>query len=198
MGNKAEYRSAIRSRKLIREAFLQLLQEKDLPKITVTDIVARADINRATFYAHYPDVRGVVEEIENEIIEKMLAVLSEFEFFNFFHNPAPILLKISRYLEEDLDFYRVLIAANGAQLFLEKLKKIFIDFMNADTDIPEPIRNSTMFSLRTCYFAGGIINMYLQWFGGALHCSLNDISVEVGKIIKMSSADLFEEKGEKS
>ena len=32
-------------------------ERKDLSKITVTDIVNRADINRATFYAHYPDVR---------------------------------------------------------------------------------------------------------------------------------------------
>ena len=60
-GQKAEYRSAIRSRRLIREAYTQLLKEKNLQKITVTDIVTRAEINRATFYAHYPDVRGVTE-----------------------------------------------------------------------------------------------------------------------------------------
>ena len=52
-GGRAEYRSAIRSRRMIREAYTVLLKEKDLSKITVTDIVNRADINRATFYAHY-------------------------------------------------------------------------------------------------------------------------------------------------
>lgn len=80
----ARYRSAIRSRRMIREAYTQLLKEKPLSKITVTDIVTMADLNRATFYAHYPDVRGVTEEIENEIIEKMLEVLKEFKFTNFF------------------------------------------------------------------------------------------------------------------
>ncbi len=195
MGNKAEYRSAIRSRKLIREAFLHLLKEKDLQKITVTDIVTRADINRATFYAHYPDIRGVMEEIENEIIEKMLAVLSEFQYANFFHNPTPILLKINRYLEEDIEFYRTLIATNGAQQFLEKLKRIFVDHMNADTDIPDSVRNSMMFSLRVSYFAGGIINMYREWFCEELSCSLNDIPIEVGNIVQMSSIDLFSKEG---
>jgi len=92
-GGRAEYRSAIRSRRMIREAYTVLLKEKDLSKITVTDIVNRADINRATFYAHYPDVRGVTEEIENEIIAKMLEVLKEFEFTNFFRNPTPLLLQ---------------------------------------------------------------------------------------------------------
>ena len=98
---KAEYRSAIRSRRMIREAYMELLKEKDLSKITVTDIITRADLNRATFYAHYPDVRGVTEKIENEIIEKMLEVLKEFQFTSFFRNPAPLLLKFSLYLEED-------------------------------------------------------------------------------------------------
>ena len=123
MGQKAEYRSAIRSRHMIREAYTQLLKEKDLSKITVTDIIKRADLNRATFYAHYPDVRGVTEEIENEIITKMLDVLEEFRYTSFFRNPAPLLLKLSRYLEEDADFYRTLVRANGSEIFMEKLKR---------------------------------------------------------------------------
>lgn len=53
-GGRAEYRSAIRSRRMIREAYTVLLKEKDLSKITVTDIVNRADINRATFYVNEP------------------------------------------------------------------------------------------------------------------------------------------------
>ena len=46
---KAEYKSAIRSRRMIQHALVELLQEKELDKITVTDIVTRADINRGTF-----------------------------------------------------------------------------------------------------------------------------------------------------
>ena len=191
MANKVEYRSAIRSRRMIREAFLALLKTKSLEKITVTDIVTMADINRATFYAHYPDVRGLMEEIENEIIDKMMTVLKAFDFTSFFHNPVPLLLQVSRYLEEDVEFYRTLILANGADQFLEKLKKIFISYMDADSDIPEQVRGSMTFTLRASYFAGGIINAYNQWFRGELHCSLNDISVEIGKIVRMSSDDLF-------
>ncbi|HNB53818.1 MAG TPA: TetR/AcrR family transcriptional regulator, partial [Anaerolineales bacterium] len=71
MGEKAEYRSSIRSKRLIRQAFVELLKEKDLEKITVTNIITRANINRGTFYAHYQDVRAVIEQIENEIIDKM-------------------------------------------------------------------------------------------------------------------------------
>ena len=193
MGQKAEYRSAIRSRRMIREAYTELLKEKDLSKITVTDIIKRADLNRATFYAHYPDVRGVTEEIENEIIAKMLDVLEEFRYTNFFRNPAPLLLKLSRYLEEDADFYRTLVRANGSEIFMEKLKKVFTDHMVNDSDIPEDIRHSQMVTLRICYFAGGIVNLYKQWFRGDLDCTLNDIAMEVSKLLQLEAKELFGE-----
>ena len=51
--SKAEYRSAVRSRQLINAALADLLQEKALEKITVTDIVRRAGINRGTFYRQH-------------------------------------------------------------------------------------------------------------------------------------------------
>ncbi len=191
MGQKAEYRSAIRSRRMIREAYTQLLKEKDLSKITVTDIVTRADLNRATFYAHYPDMRGVTEEIENEIIAKMLEVLKEFRYTSFFRNPAPLLLKLSRYLEEDVEFYRTLVRANGSEMFMEKLKAAFTDHMINDSDIPEHMRHFKMVSLRVCYFAGGIVNLYKQWFRGDLDCSLNDIAMEVSKLLQLEAQELF-------
>lgn len=189
---KAEYRSAIRSRRMIREAYMELLKEKDLSKITVTDIITRADLNRATFYAHYPDVRGVTEEKRNEIIEKMLEVLKEFQFTSFFRNPAPLLLKISRYLEEDTDFYRILVRANGSEIFMEKLKKVFSDHMLNDSDIPESMRQSKMVELRVCYFAGGIVNLYKQWFRGDLNCTLNDIALEVSKLLQLEAKEIFD------
>jgi len=77
MAEKKEYRSAIRSRRLINQAFLELLREKPFEKITVTDIVKRADINRSTFYAHYPDVRGLVEVLLENTINRSLALIDD-------------------------------------------------------------------------------------------------------------------------
>ncbi|MFZ1042510.1 MAG: TetR/AcrR family transcriptional regulator [Anaerolineales bacterium] len=191
MGAKAEYRSSIRSKRLIRQTFMELLKEKDLEKITVTDIIKRADINRGTFYAHYQDVRAVIEQIENEIIAKMLEFLGEFRHKNFFQNPLPLLLKMSRYLEEDQDFYRILINSKGAIQFLEKLKSIFIEHMKTDSDIPETVKNSPDFIISMNFFAGGVINLYQVWFRGETNYSLNETALVVSKIIKNTSGSLF-------
>lgn len=187
---KTEYRSAIRSRKMIREAFLELLKEKEINKITVTDVVKKADLNRSTFYAHYSDIRAITEEMENEVIEKMMELLKKFELVNFFNNPTPLLLEVSRFLENNQELYKILLKINDAETFLKKLKKLFADYMLSDTDIPEYLKDSKMVSLRISYFAGGIINMYQDWFAGNLECSLNDIALEVSKLLSLEANDL--------
>ena len=94
MADRREYRSSIRSRRMIREAFLELLEEKEFGKITVTDITNRADLNRSTFYAHYPDVQGVVEEIQDEIINKNMEMVREVKYRNILKDPLPYLNSI--------------------------------------------------------------------------------------------------------
>ena len=84
---KAEYRSAVRSRKLIKQAYVELIQKKDVDKITVMDIVTKADINRGTFYAHYKCVMDVSEQIENETISSLLEFLDEFKNTLLIENP---------------------------------------------------------------------------------------------------------------
>ena len=179
MGEKKEYRSSIRSKKLIREAFLQLLQEKDFQKITVTDIVNLADINRATFYAHYPDVRGLLEEMENEIVMEMYSLLSEFDYNAFFDDPDPLMRKLIHYLEKDSSFFRILLSSGGASPFVEKIKKLFEQYMSATEDIPDCIRNSSKYKIRISYFSGGIVNILIRWLVGDLACAIDDIVSEL-------------------
>lgn len=59
------------------------------------------------------------------------------------------------------------------------------------SDIPEDMRHSKMVGLRVCYFAGGIVNLYKQWFRGDLDCSLNDIAMEVSKLLQLEAQELF-------
>ena len=74
---------------------------------------------------------------------------------------------------------------------MEKLKKVFSDHMLNSSDTPEEMRHSKMISLRVCCFAGGIVNLYKQWFRGDLDCSLNDIAMEVSKLLQLEAKKLF-------
>jgi AcrR family transcriptional regulator len=44
-----------RTRRLLREALIALIVERGYEKVTVQDVLDRADVGRSTFYAHYRD-----------------------------------------------------------------------------------------------------------------------------------------------
>src|SRR5271155_2019051 len=52
-----------RTRRLLLDALKRLLEEKEFDKISIQDITESATLNRATFYAHYPDKFALLEQL---------------------------------------------------------------------------------------------------------------------------------------
>ena len=50
-----------RTRNLILASFESLLAEKGFETISVQDVTGKAEINRATFYAHFPDKYALLD-----------------------------------------------------------------------------------------------------------------------------------------
>jgi AcrR family transcriptional regulator len=61
-----------RTRQLLQRAFLELLAEKEMASISIQDITDRATVNRATFYAHFPDKYALLDSIVRELFQQML------------------------------------------------------------------------------------------------------------------------------
>lgn len=61
------------TKKAIQTAFLSILDEKLLGKITVKDITDRCGISRNTFYYHYQDIPALLEEICQIQIEEIIS-----------------------------------------------------------------------------------------------------------------------------
>lgn len=192
MAEKKEYRSSIRSRQMIRKAFLELLKEKDFSKITVTDIVKRADLNRSTFYAHYPDIRGVVEEIQEEIFTENVFLLGQLSFDDFLEDPVPYFQKISLLLGEHIDLFKRLGHTESLHIRLDDFRRVLVDKICVYEGIPRKYRESPAFSIRLHFFIGGIMNTYQQWAEGILDCSLEEVTQEIGNLIKESNKVIFQ------
>lgn len=59
------------TRMIIEKSFLELLKEKPVSKITVTELCSKAQINRATFYKHYLDIPDLLEKLEEELFNQI-------------------------------------------------------------------------------------------------------------------------------
>lgn len=58
-----------KTKRAIQKAFIALLREKPIEKITVKEIAERAEINKTTFYSHYETLDALTAEIERQTVQ---------------------------------------------------------------------------------------------------------------------------------
>jgi AcrR family transcriptional regulator len=61
-----------RTRQLLRQAFVEVAQEKGLTAVSIQDITERANVNRGTFYAHFPDKYALMSDLIREEFHRLL------------------------------------------------------------------------------------------------------------------------------
>ena len=192
MEEKKVYRSALRSQRFIRQAFMDLLKEKQPDKITVTDIVNRADINRSTFYAHYSDVRNLMEELQREFVEQSVALLKDADFLEMLRNPRPFLKKWVEIGFRNRELYTFLGKAAIATNVIEQFKILLVEKAMSIPEIPEDIRQQKNFEIRVNFFVGGVINVYQQYLVGNLDATEDEIIEDIAAVITSSAHTILD------
>ena len=195
MEEKKVYRSALRSRRFIRQAFLELMKEKQTDKITVTDIVNRADINRSTFYAHYTDVRNLMEEIQRDFVEQSVTLLKDADFLEMLRNPKPFLKKWVEIGFQNRELYTFLGKAAIAASAIEQFKILLVEKAMNIPEIPEEIRKQKNYEIRVNFFVGGIINVYQQFLVGNLDATSDEIIEDISAVITGSADTILDVRG---
>lgn len=127
MSEKSTDRRIIRTKRLIRDALTELMEEKGFEGITVRDLTEKAAINRGTFYLHYHDKYDLLEQSEAEIlteIEKIALTINPTDFMNFNseNEPFPFIVNLFEFFHENSSFMKVILGPKGDASFQGKLK----------------------------------------------------------------------------
>lgn len=103
------------TRKVIEDTFLELLQDKPVSRITVTEICQRAELNRATFYKHYLDVPDLLEKIEARLLDQLQDILGNYREKDFTSMDAirEVLLQVLQFVKQGAPEYVILGSDNG-------------------------------------------------------------------------------------
>ncbi|MDD2371046.1 MAG: TetR/AcrR family transcriptional regulator C-terminal domain-containing protein [Firmicutes bacterium] len=109
---------------VLKKSLIELLKKKHISKISIKEICELADINRATFYAHYTDQYDLRLNIENELIEEINNYLNSYPFSNPENISLDMLVKIFEYLKENAEVCIVLLGDTGDINFQKKVMKI--------------------------------------------------------------------------
>ncbi len=91
------------SREKIEKVFIELLQNKKITQITVSDICKRTELNRSTFYANYTDIYELADTIR-EKLEQEVAKLYENDIANKYNSND--YLRLFRHIKDNQLFYK--------------------------------------------------------------------------------------------
>ena len=142
-----------RSRRLLRDALMELILEKGYDAVTVEDITERADLGRTTFYLHYKNkeelLLGAIDEIADELKEKANLLIYMRDPSN---RPAaaptgpihPFHL-IFEHAAHSAKLYRIILQGEGANRAERRIREIiaesaqsFFQYQRSLQRIPEP------------------------------------------------------------
>lgn len=123
-------RRIVRSKKALRDALIELMEERGFDSITVNDLCSRADLNRGTFYNHYHDKEHLLASFEDEImvgLEAYQAKMQELELpYVWAHKakkrPLPFLVELFDYLHDEGDFLHAVLGPGGDVRFGPRLR----------------------------------------------------------------------------
>lgn len=110
---QGEDRRVRRTRRALRSALVDLVLEKGFRPLTVEEIIDRADVARATFYAHYQDKEdllvGIVRDLTNDR-ERLLPAVEQARTEGFTGLPV---LYIFQHAEQEKPLYRIVLRGEG-------------------------------------------------------------------------------------
>lgn len=125
----------IKTKRLLKETLLTLIQETGFENITVKKLTEQAKINRSTFYAHFYDKYDLLEKTMNEELlsfAEEVAPKSEDDLMAT-HIPKSLYLKATQYVYQQADFFKIMMGENGPptfqQQFLQIIKKYMADHL---------------------------------------------------------------------
>ena len=132
MTEKKEDRRVRRTKKLLTQGLIQLMQEKQIKDITVRELADLVDVNRGTFYLYYRDIFDMLEQIETEIFERFNQIISAHQEGRILSQTQPMFSDLFHFIAENEEMCRTLLSTNGDIKFLQRLSDVVEERIRAD------------------------------------------------------------------
>ena len=120
---KSNQESNLLTREAIETALLQLLEKKDLTKISISELVKRAGVSRAAFYRNYDSKEEILESVFKRTVHNIMEQLHHYDlktdlylvWVHLFREAR----KEARVIQLALDYHLEKIFVQAMQEFLE-------------------------------------------------------------------------------
>ncbi len=172
-----------RSQKFLRDALIDLIEERGFDSLTVGEITERALVSRATFYRLYQDKYDLVEQIYAEATQALLAAVSE----PTTEHPPKIWVRFFEHIAEYEQLYRALLGRKGSPWFVLKMRASLVELVKQYEQVPfiqAVKRPATPFSEE--YSRDVIATLFVEpltgWLEHGRPCSAQEMAGRTGSL----------------
>lgn len=166
------------TKRVIKKTLIELLQKKDINKITVSELCSICDINRATFYRYYIDIYDLLEKIEQDVISDLREMLVKYKDY-------PMKDVIKEYLKvflENKDLVKIVFSNSKNIYFLndfiafiyENCKAMWFKEINA--------KEEELKTLASVFVFNGILGVINYWVQNNFDEDIETLSDVIEKI----------------
>ena len=177
---RREDRRVHRTRELLRGALFSLIREKGVEALSVQDIIDRADVGRATFYAHvdntedlllsgFDTLRASLKERQREgqlrrgrVEERVLAFSHE----------------LFAHVSDHRDLFQAMAGKRSGAVIQSVVHKLLLDLIRDDVKsiLPRAEASSVPAEARAQFIAGGMFGLLMWWMGGRTRPSVDELN----------------------
>ena len=152
----------IKTNKVLFDALITLMKQKDFERIKISDICDVALINRSTFYAHYEDkydlLVALIEELKNNLENELKKNEQEEISKNYFMDLLKILIN---HVDEKRETYNSILINDKNGILID----FFIDVTNRDLTnrLKNNIVTNVPLDIITKFYIGAIVTIGVDW-----------------------------------
>jgi AcrR family transcriptional regulator len=130
--------------KLLREALLDLIEERGFDALTVSEIIQRAMVSRTAFYRNYQDKYDLVERIFDEAMHTLMHSLGNIGP----ERPPHQWVNLFEHMAEYERLYRALLGGKGSSWFVMKMRASLAELVKEHALVPnkQPIADHRVFA----------------------------------------------------
>lgn len=177
MNTKGTNRSVLRTKALLKQGLSELMLIKPPSKITVSELTAYVNLNRGTFYLHYKDIYDLLDQMEDEYANELLAILSSHRSDGIQEKPFDLIRDVFRFLGENADFCRAVLSDSRHDPYISKIKNLVKEKCFTDWEYIFSGKNKEQYDVFFPFVLSGIIGILEHWLFGGMEQSVDEITL---------------------
>jgi AcrR family transcriptional regulator len=170
-----------RTRKLLREALMELILEEGYDSISIQDITDKANLGRATFYLHFKDKDDLLLDVMDQMMSDFMDQVPQLSTAQWQLQDNKAIEKLFDFAADHYDLYRILIIGSGGITASRQLHHRVAK--NIENEIQSEIEQTGVEPLvpphfLANHFAGSLLSLIYWWLD-------NDLPYDVGQMAEM-------------